>query len=301
LLIAHRGASMLSPENTIAAANLANSLGVYGIETDVLVSQDGEMFLMHDDTLDRTTDVAARFPGRQDEPAANFTWAELSQLNAGQWFVEQDPYGAIKKGLVSPEQVAEYRQQTVPLLTDWLDIVKANGLAFIFDLKQLPAAHPYAGSFFEMAFEQIHSAGVDPQIWFLVSPEQLAFVRTQAPGMLPAYGADYQDLPSPSELLSQGYALVNVEYGISPGMIRQYQEAGLWVNVYTVDEPWQFSRLWLLGVDSVTTSNAGVMAELSRPVFSLAYNLYLVAWVLVGLAALGLLLGMVLPVVKERG
>lgn len=214
LIMAHRGASMLAPENTLAAAELAASLGVYGLETDIRISRDGELFLLHDDTFDRTTDIKSVFPGREGEPAENFTLAEIKQLNAGKWFVEQDPFHAISSGLVTPEQIKEYQQQAVPVVADWLDIVRENHLAFRFDLKQPPADHPYAGSFFEITFNQVRLAGIDPQIWFLVDREQLQTVRQLAPAMLPTFSADYQSLPAAADLIAQGYQIVNVEYGI---------------------------------------------------------------------------------------
>jgi glycerophosphoryl diester phosphodiesterase len=300
LIIAHRGASMLAPENTDISAELASDLGVYGLETDVQVRLDGGLFLMHDDTLSRTTNVATVFPGRQAEPASDFTMAELNQLNAGTWFVEQDPFHAIRNGLVTPEQVAEYSQQTVPLLNDWLEIVRLNELAFIFDLKSLPAGQPYAGSFFDLAFEQIHNAGIDHQVWFLVDPVQLQTVRNLAPYMIRAYGADYQSPPTVADLKAQGYQLVNVEYGLSPEWIAKYQAADLWVNIYTVDEPWQFSRLWLLNVDSVTTSNAGVMIDLEQPLLSQPYRQYFLQWVMLGVFDLALIAVLVYPVVRRR-
>jgi glycerophosphoryl diester phosphodiesterase len=192
LIIAHRGASMLAPENTLAAANLAAELGVYGLETDIQISRDGELFLLHDDTFDRTTDIKSVFPGREGEPAGNFTLAEIKQLNAGVWFVEQDPFHALSRGIVTTEQVQQYRQQTVPLLADWLDIVRTNHLAFIFDLKGPPEDHLYAGSLFEIALNQVHQTGIDPQVWFLVDTTQLKTVRELAPEILPAFGTDYQ-------------------------------------------------------------------------------------------------------------
>lgn len=299
LLIAHRGASMLAPENTLAAADLANSLGVYGLETDVQVSQDGVLFLMHDDTLDRTTDVADLFPGRQDDPASDFTWDELSQLNAGEWFFTQDPYSTVSQGLLTPEQIASYQAQAIPRLSDWMDIVRQNRLAFRFDLKQPPANHPYASALFEMALNEVHQVGIDPQVWFLVDEQQLQKLREVAPEMIATYSVDYHSLPPASDLLTHGYQIVNVEYGISPEWIEQYQQAGLWVDVYTVDEAWQFSRLWLLGVDSVTISNASAMSDLSHPIISQSYTQYLLLWGLVGLAGLCLILGLVIPQLKR--
>jgi glycerophosphoryl diester phosphodiesterase len=289
LIIAHRGASMLAPENTDISAEMAAELGVYGLETDVQVSLDGGLFLMHDDTLSRTTNVASIFPGREQEPASDFSIEEINRLNAGTWFVEQDPFRAIRNGQVTPEQQAEYRQQSVPMLEDWLNIVRAHELVFIFDLKAPPADHPFAASFFNLAFEQIHNVGIDHQIWFLVDPVQLETVRNLAPYMIRADGADYQSPPTAADLTGRGYQLVNVEYGLNPRWIAEYQAANLWVNIYTVDEPWQFSRLWLLNVDSVTTSNAGVMSALERPIFSLPYSQYLLVWGMVGLMGLVLI------------
>jgi hypothetical protein len=63
-LIAHRGASMLAPENTLAAAELAAQHEALGFETDIRISQDGMPFLMHDATLARTTNVGEVFPER---------------------------------------------------------------------------------------------------------------------------------------------------------------------------------------------------------------------------------------------
>jgi hypothetical protein len=63
-LLAHRGASMLAPENTLAAVDLAAEYGAFGFETDVRISQDGMPFLMHDATLARTTNVGEVFPER---------------------------------------------------------------------------------------------------------------------------------------------------------------------------------------------------------------------------------------------
>ena len=299
-IIAHRGASMLAPENTLISASKAAGMGVYGLETDIQISLDGELFLLHDDTFDRTTDVKSVFPGRENEPAGDFTLAEISQLNAGKWFVEQDPFHAISQGLVTPEQVMEYEQQVVPVLADWLDIVHQNHLAFIFDLKAPAENHPYAASFFEIAFNQIHQAGIDPLVWYLVDEVQLQMVRNLAPEMKPAFGADYQSPPAASDLKNEGYQMVNVEYGIDRRFIPQYQDANLWVNLYTVDEPWQFSRLWSMGVDSITTSNAQVMDALDHPIFSLPYSPYALIWTLVGILGLGLIVGLVVPLVKPR-
>lgn len=74
-VIAHRGASAAAPENTLAAFTLAASLGADAVELDVKLSKDGVPIIMHDPTVDRTTD------GRG--PVADLTLADLKRLDAG--------------------------------------------------------------------------------------------------------------------------------------------------------------------------------------------------------------------------
>jgi glycerophosphoryl diester phosphodiesterase len=85
-VIAHRGASFDAPESTAAAYKLARDLGADYLEMDLQRSKDGVLFALHDNNLQRTTDVATRFPDRKDSPANAFTMAELKTLDAGSWF-----------------------------------------------------------------------------------------------------------------------------------------------------------------------------------------------------------------------
>ena len=77
-LLAHRGALRLAPENTLASLRAAAGVGAEWVEFDVQRSSDGRLFLLHDETLDRTTD------GRG--PATARAWRELEVLDAGSWF-----------------------------------------------------------------------------------------------------------------------------------------------------------------------------------------------------------------------
>lgn len=75
---AHRGASALAPENTLIAFRKAIDLGTKGIELDVQLSRDGVVMVMHDDTLDRTTNGKGRLE--------KFSLEELKKLDSGVWF-----------------------------------------------------------------------------------------------------------------------------------------------------------------------------------------------------------------------
>lgn len=85
-VIAHRGASFDAPESTAAAYKTARDLGADYLEMDLQRSKDGVLFALHDNNLQRTTDVASKFPERKDSPATAFTMAELKTLDAGSWF-----------------------------------------------------------------------------------------------------------------------------------------------------------------------------------------------------------------------
>ena len=78
LNIAHRGASSYAPENTFAAYDKALAMGVNHIEIDVHLTRDGHIVVIHDDTVDRTTNTNGR--------VADFTLDELRALDAGSWF-----------------------------------------------------------------------------------------------------------------------------------------------------------------------------------------------------------------------
>src|SRR5689334_2474483 len=81
LVIAHRGASGLAPENTMAAFRLALALGADGIELDVQLSADRIAIVIHDTRLNRTTD--------QKGAVAALTAAELAACDAGEWFARR--------------------------------------------------------------------------------------------------------------------------------------------------------------------------------------------------------------------
>ncbi len=95
LAIAHRGASAYAPEHTLAAYRLAIEQKADYVEQDLAVTKDGVLICLHDDSLERTTNVEEVFPdrasvdpatGRRQWLAVDFTLAEIQRLDAGAWF-----------------------------------------------------------------------------------------------------------------------------------------------------------------------------------------------------------------------
>ena len=116
-LIAHRGASTERPECTLSALQRAIEIGTDATEIDVRTSSDGILFLLHDATLDRTTDGAG--------PASRRTMAELKKLDAGAWFD------------------AAYRGERIPTLSEALELCNGN-IDVLLDLKEEGEAYAKA-------------------------------------------------------------------------------------------------------------------------------------------------------------
>lgn len=271
-LFAHRGASTLAPENTLVAMRQAVDLGVYGLETDITVSADGVLFLLHDATLARTTDVAEVFPGREDDRADTFTWDELARLDSGSWFGRR----------------AGFAREPIPALEALLQGVADSGVAFLYDLRIPPEGHPYRAQALDLCLEALRDSGVAARTWILADTETLPHVRALLPEAILATGIDASETPpAPADVVAGGYRVVNSAYRLSRSEIQAYQDAGLWVNLYVVDEPWQYSRLWLAGADSVTSNTIQRFLALPRPVLALPYGAYLAVWGVLGFIAVG--------------
>jgi len=108
-VIGHRGAALHAPENTLAGVRAARALGVRWVEVDVRLSGDGVLYLLHDDTLDRTTDGSGSAKGR--------AIAELASLDAGGWF---DP---------------GYAGERLPTLDALFDLLIARDMAVNLEIK----------------------------------------------------------------------------------------------------------------------------------------------------------------------
>ncbi len=282
-LMAHRGASMLAPENTLAAVELAYENEALGFESDLRISLDGVPFLMHDETLARTTNIAEVFPDRVDEPASNFTIAELKQLNAGLWFIQSDPYDTISNGYVSQAQLAINQGQTIPTLAEALTYLEAKGMVVMFDIRYPSTEHPFYDAFFDIVLTTCRESGMNGNVWFLVDREHLPVLIDEAPQMTRVVGASSSDIPEAQDLIDLQYEIVNVDTGITAHEIRAYREQELGVNVYTIDEPWLFSQFWLTGVTSVTTNNIQTFSQLTKPFINIPYSQYLLFWGLFGI------------------
>lgn len=117
------GASGYAPENTLAAVDAADALGIDWVENGVHRTRDGVLVVLHDTDLKRTTDVEQVFPDRAPWAVKDFTAAELTKLDAGSWFGTQ------------------FTGARVPTLTQFLHRVERNRQKLLLEIKS-PATYP---------------------------------------------------------------------------------------------------------------------------------------------------------------
>ncbi len=137
LNIAHRGARSLAPENTLAAGLRAVSAGADLWEIDVGMTGDGELVVMHDGTLERTSNAPKLLPGRSPWHVHTTTLEEIRRLDFGSWFVESDPFGQISSGAVSGAEAEGYRGERAPTLRDALLFTLEHSWAVNIEIKSL--------------------------------------------------------------------------------------------------------------------------------------------------------------------
>jgi glycerophosphoryl diester phosphodiesterase len=137
LIVAHRGARSLAPENTLAAARRGLAAGAGMWETDVRLSKDGEPVLVHDLDLTRTSDAPSGFAGRSTWPVDEFTLRELKSLDCGSWFEKTDPFGQIRAGRVSQRQLAEYAGEQMVTLDEAIRFTVENDWLLNIEIKDL--------------------------------------------------------------------------------------------------------------------------------------------------------------------
>jgi len=167
-LVAHRGASAYAPEHTLASYRLALQQKADYVEQDLAVTRDGVLVCLHDESLERTTNVEEVFPdratvdkatGRKQWLAVDFTLAELKQLDAGAWFD------------------ARFAGERIPT---WEEAVAAVGTA--------------AGLYPELKTPALYrERGIDQTALFIESVKQLG-LHTRAPGSLIVQSFDEQPL-----------------------------------------------------------------------------------------------------------
>ena len=237
LNIAHRGARSLAPENTLAAARKALEIGADLWELDVAMTADGELFVVHDDTLERTSNVRELFPDRQPFSNYLFTLEEVKRLDFGSWFVAKDPFKQIAAGNVSAAEQESYRGEQAPTLREALAFTRDHGWRVNVEIKDLTGT-PGDGTVVEKVVALVHELGMVDRV--LISSFNHVYIeraRRAEPKMVTAALVEAAD-PDPAALLRRLHAQAyNPKSGeIRPADIPPLRDQGFDVYIWTVND-----------------------------------------------------------------
>ncbi|XP_036380258.1 glycerophosphodiester phosphodiesterase domain-containing protein 5-like [Megalops cyprinoides] len=285
-VIGHRGVPMLAPENTLMSFNKALQHSVSGLEADVAISLDGVPFLMGDRTLRRTTDVEKVFPERQFHDASLFNWTELRALNAGKWFLRDDPFWTVQS--MSQKDQNRAANQTVCNLQDLLRVAVRSNQSVIFNLRRPPPEHPRYYSWITDTLQAFQQSGI-PEEQVMWTPDwDREVVRQEAPGFQQTSGVK---LPAQT-LRQRGIVRLHLRYNqASPAEIRELSENNISLTLYTVNEPWLFSVLWCSGVASVSSDAPHILKKVPYPIWVMSPEEYSLIWITSDLVSFAIIIG----------
>ncbi|MGR4883782.1 glycerophosphodiester phosphodiesterase [Streptomyces sp. LARHCF249] len=251
VVYAHRGASAYAPENTLDAIDLAMRLGFDWVENDVQRTKDGELVVVHDDTLSRTTDVEQLFPDRKPWRVKDFTAAEIALLDAGSWFGQ------------------EYTGARVPTLREYLDRVQRNQQRLLLEIKK-PELYPgieqqtlkvleEAGWLDERHVEQrlvVQSFSSDcVRIVHELRPDLVtAFLGTPPVADLPRY-AQFTDRINP------WHTTISAEWVAAVHGLLGAHGTAMEVDTWIVDDATTARKVRAMGVDGIITNAPDVVRE----------------------------------------
>ncbi len=241
-VIAHRGFSGKAPENTLSAFQKAIEIGADMFELDVLLSRDGKLVVIHDATLDRTSNGTGK--------VADYSLAELSELDAGTWFS------------------AEFEGEPIPTLEEVLKLAKEKILVNI-EIKTEAVTNEAGGGIVEKALDLVRASGMGDQVVISsFDPRALAQARELDPGIHTAslFNRRLQKGMSPREVMDEvGSRGFNLSHKIvNASIVEECHAVGRPVAVYTVNEVEKMKELLELGVDALFTDYPDRLLELTR-------------------------------------
>lgn len=230
---AHRGASAIAPENTIAAFRAAAEQGARWVELDVALLADGTLVVIHDDSVDRTTSGTGNL--------GTLTRADLDRLDAGSWFH------------------AQFAGERLPTLEETVAVLGELGLGANVEIKQ----HEHHKSLDQLvrAVQKAISQRA-PEMQIMISsfdPEALAAMHAMEPDLEMAML--WSELPPDWEarLAAIPATTIHLNYkALSVGFLERARAHGIKVRAWTSNDPVELMSFWRAGLTGVITDNPKV-------------------------------------------
>jgi len=233
-IASHRGGAATAPENTLPAITAALAGGFEYVEVDVALTSDGQPVLMHDATVDRTTDGHGRLSA--------LTLAEVRTLDAGSWF---DPV---------------YAGTRVPTLDEFLGELAASGGRAIIELKGEWDAAAVVAAVAQVAARDLERrialASFDARTLALVAGGSDVVSRLLIVKHLPT-----DVVSAVAEAGARGVIVSRRAVLGRPGIVDELHAAGARVVVYTLNDDAHWDAVTALGVDGIVTDDPHTLSQ----------------------------------------
>lgn len=242
LVIAHRGYCAIAPENTLPAFKLAKEAGADMVELDYHHTMDGQMIVIHDTTLDRTTDAVAKWGGSKI-PVKSKTLAELKTLDAGKWFD------------------AKFTGAVLPTLTESLDLIQKDGGVTLIERKEGDAA---ACVKLLQSRNELNKVIVQAFDWKYLADFHALEPKQILGALGPPSSRDGKKLTKEEKALTPQYIDEAQKSGVSvigwnnqagKVAVDYAHSKGLKVWIYTVNEAAEANHFLDMGVDGIITND----------------------------------------------
>lgn len=233
-LIAHRCGGALAPENTLAGLRMAAQYGCRGVEFDVMLSGDGTPILIHDETLERTTNGSGRVAETSD--------AELARLDAGSRYS------------------AHFAGEPIPSFADAAELCLALGLWANVEIKPASGSEAETGRKAAALAREVWAGIALPPLLSSFSTVALEAAREAAPDL--PRGLLYGDVPAHwrGEIERLGCTSLHCDaHRLAPALLAEARSAGIHLVVYTVNDILEAERLLRLGVAAVITDRIDLL------------------------------------------
>jgi glycerophosphoryl diester phosphodiesterase len=251
LIIAHRGFSRQAPENTLPAFRLALDARADLVELDYHHSADGIPVVIHDDTLDRTTDATNRWEGKEIAVHER-TYAELATLDAGRWF------GPSHAGI------------RLPTLSQALDEIQSRGCTLI----EHKGGDPATLVRILRGKEMLSTVVIQSFDWEFLRGLHALMPDLVLGALGPPSSRDGRKLTDKEKILSAahlerieplGVRVVGWSRQVTPDAIRLAHQRGFKVWIYTLNDPQEARRLVDAGVDGLITDDPALIRSALFP------------------------------------
>jgi glycerophosphoryl diester phosphodiesterase len=241
--IAHRGAGRLAPENTLAAFRLGASHGYRIFECDVKLSEDGVPFLMHDATLQRTTNAKVKIGAGHSAVGGEHPWSTLSQLDAGSWHSRA------------------YAGEPLPTLDAIAAYCLHNGYYLNIEIKPTPGTERHTGEVVAQHAARLWQGQAMPPLLTSFDPEALEGAQASAPELPRGLLLDTLWTGWVETALSLGCQAIVCNHALwDLSSVTQAKSAGFRTLSYTVNDDWAAQRLIALGTDGIITDRVDLFS-----------------------------------------